>query len=409
MKMPYRRARSGRTRHERPRLGVAAACSVVTLFAIWFASPAAAMPWDVGGRVAPADTPAPDLPDLLCQQSYANDLPQPGPRIHFGIGPRLAGEIGAGQSTPLVPENWKKRDRALRALAGQSDFTVRLNRLFMSDGWRGIRRFQKMARHYGKLGFRVELQVRYHPRPKQNGDIKAWLAYVRAVVRAFGPIRSVRSLQITNEVNLTVSPNTSDGAWQYSTRALVAGVETAQRYSNRIGYGHLKIGFNFAWRFGVEADADFWDRLAEVGGRDLRRATDWVGLDLYPGTYSPPRVVIADYGDAFLEALAQMRECYMPKAGFGPRFPLKIEETGWPTGPGRSEEEQREILGQFVDVAHRYRGTYGITDFRWFGLRDNNSAGPDYQSYFGLLHDDYSRKPAFSEYRRLLARYGARK
>lgn len=216
---------------------------------------AGAIPWDVGGKVPPGKTPAPELPDPLCRQSYADDRPAPGPRIHFGIGPRLAGEIGSGQSTPLTPGNWRLRDRALKKLAGDQDFTVRLNRLFMSDGWRGIRRFRKMSRHYGRLGFGVELQVRYHPRPARNGDIKAWLEYLRKVVRAFGPIRSVRALQITNEVNLAVSPNTSDGAWKHLVRALVAGVKTAKRYSNRLGYGRLKIGFNFAWRFGVETDA----------------------------------------------------------------------------------------------------------------------------------------------------------
>lgn len=371
------------------------------------AGTASAIPWDMGGKVPPSETPAPETPDPLCQQSYANDLPEAGPRLHFGVGPRLAGEIGTGQTTPLTPENWRKRDQALKRLAGDRDFTVRLNRLFLSDGWKGIRKFQKMARHYGRLGFGVELQVRYHPRPAQNGNLRAWLDYVRKVVRAFGPIHSVRTLQITNEVNLSTSPNTSDGAWEKSTEALVAGVKTARRYSDRIGHGHLMIGFNFAWRFGPQADADFWNRLREVGGKELRQATDWVGLDLYPGTYLPPAALITDYGDAFLEALAQMRECYMPMAGFGPRFPIKIEETGWPTGPGRSEADQKEILREFVSTTHRYRGTYNLTDFRWFGLRDNNSQGPDFQSFFGLLRDDYSRKPAFGEYRKLIASHGA--
>lgn len=372
-------------------------------------SPASAILWDVGGRVPPSETPAPELPDPLCLQSYANDAAEGGPRIRFGIGPRLAGEIGTGQSTPTVPENWRKRDQALKQLAGDREFNVRLNRLFMSDGRDGIRKFQKMARHYGRLGFGVELQVRYHPGPEQNGDIAAWLEYVKQVVRAFGPIRSVRALQITNEVNIAFSPNTSDGAWKNSTLALVSGVKTAKRYSDRLGYSRLEIGFNFAWRFGTQADAGFWDDLREMGGKELRQATEWVGLDLYPGTYLPPAVAIENYADTYLEALAQMRECYMPKAGFGPRFPIRIEETGWPTGPGRSEAEQKEILRQFVNTAHRYRGTYNVTDFRWFGLRDNNSEGPDYQSYFGLLRDNYSPKPGFYEYLTRVSKLGARK
>ena len=62
----------------------------------------------------------------------------------------------------------------------------------------------------------------------------------------------------------------------------------------------------------------------------------------------------------------------------------------------------------FVHAAVAYRGTYGISDFRWFGLRDNNSEGPNFQSFFGLLRDDYSPKPAYGVYRRLVARYGRR-
>ena len=97
----------------------------------------------------------------------------------------------------------------------------------------------------------------------------------------------------------------------------------------------------------------------------------------------------------------------MPMAGFGPRVPLRIEETGYATGPGRSEATQAIATGAFARAAHRYRGTYNITDFRFFGLRDNNSAGPSFQQHFGLLRDDYSEKPAFDVLRRAIARHGA--
>lgn len=40
-------------------------------------------------------------------------------------------------------------------------------------------------------------------------------------------------------------------------------------------------------------------------------------------------------------------------------------------------------------------------------LRDNNSAGPNFQSFFGLSRDDYSRKPAFAAYARLIRKLGA--
>ena len=67
----------------------------------------------------------------------------------------------------------------------------------------------------------------------------------------------------------------------------------------------------------------------------------------------------------------------MPKAGFSRRTPLRIEETGYATGPGRSERDQATATAAFARAAHRYRGTYAISDFRFFGLRDNNSHGPD--------------------------------
>jgi hypothetical protein len=49
-----------------------------------------------------------------------------------------------------------------------------------------------------------------------------------------------------------------------------------------------------------------------------------------------------------LEGIAQTRECYMPRAGFGSRVPLRIEETGYGTGPGRSEADQATATAEFA-------------------------------------------------------------
>ena len=73
------------------------------------------------------------------------------------------------------------------------------------------------------------------------------------------------------------------------------------------------------------------------------------------------------------------------------------------TRPGRVAARPRRppALRAFVKTANRYRGTYNVTALNWFGLRDNNSAGPNFQSFFGLLRDDYSPKPASNEPARL--------
>jgi hypothetical protein len=387
--------------------------ALALLVAASAAGAAVAIPWDRGGAVPPSRTPPATRPDPTCSQSYADDAARGGARIRYGVGPRLAGEAGTSQTVPAIPEDRARRDRALRALAGNRFFAVRLNRLFMADGRAGIRRFRRLAAHYARLGLDVELQVRYHPAQRDEGKIDRWLRFVRRVVRAFGPIRAVTGLQITNEVNIGLSPNTSDGAFARSTEALVRGVIAAKRESRRLGHRHQQIGFNYAWRFDFADplnDVRFWRELGRLGGSRLRAHTDWVGLDLYPGTFVPGTLApapIAGFGDAFLEALAQTRECFMPLAGFGPRHPLRIEETGFPTGPGRSESTQARAARGFLRAAHRYRGTYNITDLRWFNLRDNNSRGPGFQQFFGLLRDDYSRKPAFGVVRMWVARRGA--
>jgi hypothetical protein len=389
----------------------AATAALVAAAALGAGAPAApAIPWDREGAVPPSRTPAPQRPDPDCLQSYADDEPRGGPRVRFGIGPRLAGESGTRQTVATVAEDPAKRDAALRRLRGDRFFAVRLNRLFMEDGAAGIRRFKVLARRFARQRMEVELQVRYHPAPADDGDIAKWLRYVRRVVREFGPIRAVTGLQITNEVNISYSPNTSDGAYRRATEALIEGVVAAKRESRRLGHDHQEIGFNFAWRFDAAADTAFWETLGRRGGARLRRHTDWVGLDLYPGTFTPGVLfpaTIVDHGDAWLEGVAQTRDCYLPKAGFTRRVPLRIEETGYATGPGRSERVQATATAAFARQAHRFRGTYNITDFRFFGLRDNNSRGPTFQQHFGLLRDDYSEKPAFGAYRRAVARYGA--
>jgi hypothetical protein len=52
---------------------------------------------------------------------------------------------------------------------------------------------------------------------------------------------------------------------------------------------------------------------------------------------------------------------------------------------------------------HDFRGNYNVTDYRWFDLRDGDSASPNFQQQFGIMRSDYAPKPAFAAYRDLIA------
>jgi hypothetical protein len=64
-------------------------------------------------------------------------------------------------------------------------------------------------------------------------------------------------------------------------------------------------------------------------------------------------------------------------------------------------------LLQIVTASRSAARTYGVTDYRWFNLRDNRSTATSLFETSGLLADTYARKPSsFAAYRRLVARFG---
>ena len=227
--------------------------------------------------------------DPYCTGTYGNAAPRAGGPLRFGIDPGLAGSAGGVQlpSTPDDPAKDFAGRQGARSRRGRQ-LVVRLNRLFWSDGQQGINAFKALVTRYSRAGFDVELQVRYHPASGEAGDIPAWLRYVRHVVDTFGPNRHVISMTITNEVNLTFSPNTSDGSYAGAEDALIQGIEAAHAEAVRRRFKQLRFGFTYAYRFSPQGDASFFSYLGAHGGRSLRAALGFVGLDFYPGTVYPP-------------------------------------------------------------------------------------------------------------------------
>ncbi len=328
-------------------------------------------------------------------------------QLRFGITPLAAGSAGATQAQPK-PELPQAALRELkRVRPPRKQLVLHLNRMLMSDGEAGIRNFAALVDGYARAGFDSELQVRYHPGPGQEGDMAAWSGYVRRAARVLGKRPSVKALTITNEVNFPISPNTSDGSFAGALQAIVTGVVAARQELDRIGRPDVQLGFSFAWRWLPNSDAAFWRQLGALATREFRRALDYVGLQIYPGLVFPPASPAAAAGDDTVEALTLLRDCYMPQAGLGRGVALWVTENGYATNLGHTEADQDVALKATLDSIYRYSGTLGVTDYRWFNLRDNDSAGTDLFAAVGLLRDDYSEKPAFATYRSYIERIGS--
>jgi hypothetical protein len=350
--------------------------------------------------------------DRYCTANYGGAAARQGPALRLGIDPGLAGSAGASQ-LPAVPDNPARDLAAVKALAVPGRLlVVRLNRLFWSAGQGGIDTFRKLVQMYSRPGFEVELQVRYHPPQGKVGDMPAWVAYVRHVVDTFGSNPHVVDMTITNEVNLNASKNTSDGAYSGAERALVVGIEAARAEALRRGFRQLRFGFTYAYRWNPKSDAAFFSYLRSHGGQRFRKALGFVGLDFYPGTFYPPTMAPGDtYRSELAQAAGVLRDCYLPKARIGRSVPIWITENGIPTGT-KTQAQQAAALRQLVRAASAYSGTFHITDYRWFNLRDSTDKGPEVSAPLsfatdGLLLANYQRKRSFGVYRRLIGRLGA--
>jgi hypothetical protein len=235
----------------------------------------------------------------------------------------------------------------------------------------------------------------------------AFADYIRGIVRRYGSDPHFVSLQVTNEANLPGAPDASDGAFAGAAEAVVKGVIAAKDESRRGAQRQLRIGFSWAYDERPEASTDFWATLGRLGGRKFVDAVDWVGLDTYPGTWAPQiplsSLVPGLAAGAVKESVRSLRDCLMPLAGLGNATTIHIAENGFPTGAGRSEALQSQVLVAMVRSVEAIRAAYGISDYRWFDLRDSSSADPSIESQYGITRDDYSPKPAFATYRDLIA------
>jgi hypothetical protein len=326
----------------------------------------------------------------------------------FGIYPGgAAGTVGP--SGPIAPENPTLRMAALKQLRPRHrPFVLHLYACY--TGVNGLSAAQQVGQEiaqYGDAGFETELVACY--RPAAGGapaDVGGFADFVRHAVRSLGPQRGFVSLQVTNEANQGGSPNTSDGYYAGAENALIDGVIAAKGEIRHDRFGQVKVGFNWAYATDRGQRA-FWSYLRHHGSRRFVDDLDWVGLDIYPGTWGPRltgRSLAAGTTSFMDQALRVLRATYLPLAGIPHTVPLHLSEMGYPTGPGRTDAAQVTVMKAAVDAVYQARGTYNITGLRWFDLRDADSSSSSFESQYGLMRDDYSPKPAFGVYRALVAR-----
>lgn len=234
------------------------------------------------------------------------------------------------------------------------------------------------------------------------GDIDRWCEFVRDALRRYGPV--LNFLQIAEEPDLYTYPG--DGRFMPQVvPAILRGVLAAKEEAARLNLD-VKIGFNAAPCF--NPNDPFWTAFRAAIDPPFLDALDYVGFDFFPDVYRPlpPDGTPGDLRESVIALLTHFREIMMKSAGIAPSVPLHIGENGWPTSPTRPYERQAEVLEIVVRTIHGLRQTLNITHYEHFDLRDSDNTLPDLHA-FGLLRDDYTPKPAFETYRRLIAELGS--
>lgn len=341
-----------------------------------------------------------DVSVPVCATVPASTLPTPesgrGADLVFGIYPGgVAGFYGLPGAPPDDPV---QIDAALDALQPA-------HRLFLVRGWvaklindpavdpRGTDDYMNL-RQYAHDGRKLNVVIAYTAQGYNGLD--DWLAYVRHIVRAYGPY--VDSLSVTSEANLTSYPG-APGTIPGTREALVDGVIAAKREARRLGYSRLRVGFDVIVSPVVADEAGFWASLLQLGGAEFAHSVDYVGAVLYADVFGPaaPDGQPGDIRHVLVNSLDQLRNCSMPQAGLGARIPIQVVENGWPTTAARSEARQAQVIADNVQTIRDYRANFNIRSYILFALRDYLTASSDPQ--YGIMRDDYSKKPAFDAYR----------
>lgn len=332
--------------------------------------------------------------------SVASADRQPG--LVFGIYPGMTGaEVGADEGANVIfrgphLDEPPKTKRALEALEDRRPLLVR-GYLIYQGGEEPALATPVDLTVYADSGRKLDVVLCYR---SLDGNLSEWLTYVRRMVARFGPLAD--AIQVTEEPNNPDAQTGGDGSASNVRQAMIEGVIAAKQEA-RVRNLSLNIGVAFAPSFNP-AD-DFWPDIGSRIGAEFLASLDYVGLDFFPDVFQP--VPFADIETAVAVVLTHYRTVNLRAGGIPAAVPIRVTENGWPTGEGRPPERQAEILERVVRTVHRLRTDLNVTHYEWFLLRDGDSNRSEMGYQWGLLHHDYTPKPAFDVYRRLVAELGS--
>jgi hypothetical protein len=192
-----------------------------------------------------------------------------------------------------------------------------------------------------------------------------------------------------------------DGGFENIEEALRTGILAARKEINNSQLP-IKIGFNAVPSFNP-AD-NFWNIIGSNEFEEFRKAIDYVGLDFYPDVFRP---VAADgepndLKQSVKNVLGYFRNVNLKTGNISSSIPIHITENGWPTGDGKTYERQANVIEKVIRTIYEIKDELNIQEYYLFGLRDADSSNTNIFYQFGLLKDDYSPKPAFNIYRKLI-------
>ena len=314
--------------------------------------------------------------------------------LRFGLFPLgLAGSPGGVASGP--PDDFVKIADAVQGLQG--DGPPLLIRMYVS--WSGASSSAGVLAQVAQLVdsnvSSWDLVLAYRD---PAGDVAGWADFVASVVERYG--RQLEAIQVTGEANLTHVPAAADGAFPNATEAFVHGVLAASQAKRR---HRATAAIGFAVSPEVQpASAPFWPAVAAMAGDEIAAAVDYAGLDMYPDVFGP-RLGLDQLDGAVDWLLRSFRDQALPIAGIGLDVPIRICENGWPTGAGRNESRQADVLESVLRCVDARASELNVTHWELFTLRDADSSKDDLFHNFGILRDDYSPKPAYDRLVRLFA------